>query len=120
MNMRKLVAVALAAYLMASLVSCTDAEPGEIGLNVSNNGQVQSCNILVFNEKGAQIQQEHTDQNGVAFVKKLPPGTYTLKFSGHDNVMYPAVRTVEVEAGGSAYLKVDLNQATDPAAAPAT
>jgi hypothetical protein len=118
MKLRTFLSIVLATYLLANLVSCFDPEPGEVGMRITLNGSAVSCNVLVFNPKGKQIQQEHADQYGVVYVKKLPPGEYTFKFSGHSNEMYPAVRTAKVTSGGSAFMEVDLNQATDPNAPP--
>jgi hypothetical protein len=104
---------AFAVLALGALGGCFDAEPAEIGMHTTVSGQARSCIIQVWNDKGRQIQQEHSDENGVAYIKGLPPGTYTLKFQGSGDQMYPAVRTLTVEAGGNAYLAVDLNQAED-------
>jgi hypothetical protein len=110
----------LALALALAVAGCEDPAPGEIGLNLTVNGQATAANVLVFNDKGKQIQMEHSDQYGVCYIHKLLPGTYTLKFSAVGDTMYPAVRTVKVVSDGSEFLKVDLNQAEDTGAPPAS
>ena len=112
---RIVILTSLALMGLALIGGCFDPAPAEIGLKTTVQSQARACNVLVFNSKGRQIQSERADEHGVAYVKGLSPDTYTLKFQGSDNKMYAAVRTVKVEAGGNAYLNVDLEAATDKA-----
>src|SRR5258708_1590959 len=106
-------ALPMALAALTLLGGCFDPSPGEIGLQTTVKGVPRACNVQVFNSKGKQIQQEHADQYGVAFVQKLVPDTYTLKFQGPDGKMYAAVRTLKVQAGSSPHLDVDLDVASD-------
>ena len=75
------------------------------------NGQRRVCGVQVFNSKGIQIQEKHTDFQGLVFVKQLAPGTYTLKFIDNEGNYYPAEKTVNVREGDSVIVDVELTEA---------
>lgn len=113
----RLLPVLLTAAVLCVLAGCFDPEPAEVSMNITYQGSPRPCTIQVFNSTGKQIQEVSSDQFGVAYVKSLMPGQYTFKFKGHDGQYYPAERQAEVAAGGNAFLKVELTEAVDPAAA---
>ena len=98
-----------------AFVSCADPEPAEIGVNCKYNGKGQSCAMVLFNSKGVQIQVENTDYYGIGYFKQVKPGKYTVKFLSGDDTYYPAERAVDVSAGSSEYLDVELSQGPDSA-----
>ena len=96
------------------LAGCFDPPLGEIGMKIIDGDQSHSCLVMVFNDQGRQIQEVPTDELGVLYIQRLVPGVYTFKFKGSDSHVYPAVRTVTIGPGASAYLQVDLNKEKDP------
>jgi hypothetical protein len=100
--------VILVATLM--LASCFDPEPAEIGVNCKLNGEPKVCAMVLLNSKGVQIQLEQTDFGGIGYFKQVKPGTYTVKFQDKSGTFYPAEYTIEVNAGASEFLDVELSQ----------
>jgi hypothetical protein len=90
------------------LTSCMDPEPAEISVIVKQGGQTQNCIVQLFNDAGKQLQEEAT-ANGFVYLKNLVPGTYIIKFKDRNNNMYPAVRKVNLGAGDSTPVEVDLD-----------
>ncbi|MCH7471966.1 hypothetical protein IIA79_03335 [bacterium] len=113
--MNRIVPVVLLAILATFLAGCFDPEPGEISVRAKKNGKEQGCVILVFNSKGVQVKEEYTDMMGIAFVKDLPPGTYTLKFTDNQRRPYPAERTVKVRQNSTEVLDIELTEAPETA-----
>jgi hypothetical protein len=103
--------VTLLLCAMLALASCIDPEPGEISIKATKDGRSQSCSIMILNDKGVQIDEANTDEFGVGYLKDLKPGTYTLKFKDGSGNMYPAEKTVELHAGDSTPVQVELNEA---------
>jgi hypothetical protein len=112
--MRSLIRNLLVTAVAVALTGCFDPPTGEIGLKLTDSGDVCSCLVMVFNDQGRQIQEVPADQLGVAYIEKLIAGTYTLKFKGSSDSLYPAVRTVTIGPDESAYLEVDVSQPKDP------
>jgi hypothetical protein len=108
------VRLALALLWLLPVVGCFDPANGEIGMKITRGEDICNCLVMVFNEKGLQIQEVPTDQLGVVYVKKLVPGVYTFKFKGAEGSMFSAVRTVRIGEGASCYLAVNVDQAKDP------
>jgi hypothetical protein len=96
--------------IVLSVASCFDPEPAEIGVNCKKNGRGQGCAIVLLNDKGVQIQAETTDFNGVGYIRGLPPGSYTVKFLDKQGGFYPAVYEIDLSAGESEFLDVELTQ----------
>jgi hypothetical protein len=71
--------------------------------------------VNVFNSSHKQVQQVNTDQQGLVYVKQLPPGTYYLEFTTIMGDPYPAKATVELRAGDSQPVQVELTQAAPDA-----
>jgi len=109
--MRKVAICAAMVWLVVLASGCFDPEPGEISVRAVKNGRQQVCAVQVFNAKGNQIQERHTDFNGLVYVKQLTPGEYTLKFVDNRGNYYPAVKTVNVREGDSVILDVELTEA---------
>ena len=98
--------------ILLGLTGCSDPAPGEISVIARKNGQTQSCAILLYNESGIQLNLVPTDINGLVYIKKLAPGTYTLKFQDvSSKTMYPAVKTVTVTSNDTNVCRVELNEA---------
>lgn len=114
----RILSIATIFIVLMLMVSCFDAEPGEIGANCKMNGKSKGCTMVLLNSKGAQIAQEHTDYYGIGYFKGVKPGSYTVKFIDKDGNFYPAEYPVDVSAGDSQYLDVELGQA--PAATGST
>jgi hypothetical protein len=97
--------------LIALLAGCSyyDPMPGTIHLRTTLDGKPHSCMAQVWNADGKQIRNLGVNDTPVDI--ELPPGTYTLKFEGFDNAMYPAVVEVKLFSAGHVNLAVDLNQA---------
>jgi hypothetical protein len=103
--------------LLFALKGCElfDQPKGEIGFQIYDSGKLsQGCLVNVYNDKGVQLQRVSVNQVGVCYVKRLNAGTYTFKFTGAGDKVFPAVRTVTIHPGSSAYLKVNLSQEHDP------
>jgi hypothetical protein len=98
-------------FALFVLASCVEPEPAEIGVNCKLNGKPKGCALVLLNAKGAQIQMEPTDYYGIGYFKQVKPGTYTVKFQDNDGNFFPAEYTIEVSAGASEYLDVELSQA---------
>ena len=110
--MRGLMIVMVAVLVTLGMTGCFDPQPGEISLISVKSGKPVVCGVQVFNAAGKQIQQESSDFNGVVYITKLKPGTYTLKFVDSKKNMYPAVKTCKVRAGDSVVLgEVDVTEA---------
>ena len=92
--------------------SCVEAEPAEISVRCTLNGRPQGAHVQLFNAKGVQITEATCDYGGVAFVKSLEPGTYTLKFVDSQRNPYPAVITVTVASNDSQMREVELSDPT--------
>lgn len=116
--MRTLKWTLLLVGVMIMLASCMDPEPGEISVRATENGEKQGCTVMVFSAAGKQTMELPTDNQGLLFIKQLPPGTYTLKFKSNSSEMYPAEKAVRVVSGGSEIVDVELTEV--PAAPPAT
>ncbi len=98
--------------ILLGLTGCSDPAPGEISVISKKNGQQRSCAVLLYNEKGIQLNLVPTDMNGLVYIKKLAPGTYTLKFQDvASKTMYPAVKTATVTSGDTFVCRVELNEA---------
>lgn len=97
--------------LLFMLSGCEDPAPGEISVIAMKNGKQQSCAVILMNDKGVQLNLVPTDMKGLVYIKKLQPGTYTLKFQDHDKNLYPAVKTVLVRSGDTNVCRVNLNEA---------
>ena len=109
--MRTLKWTLLLAGVLIALASCMDAEPGEISVRALLNGEKQGCTVLVFNSGGKQTMELPTDNQGLVYIKQLPPGTYTLKFKSNSNEMFPAEKAVRLTAGSSEIVDVELSEA---------
>ncbi len=107
----------LTAVLLWSGCSYYDPIPATIDLHTTLSGQPHGCQALVFNAQGNQIQSLGIN-DGHVVVEKLAAGTYTLKFQGFDNQMYPAVRTVKLFEAGEVKLNVELSEKDPPPAQP--
>ncbi len=107
--MRKLALIGL--FLLALVfASCEDEGSAEIIVNCTDRGSSANVWVEVYSSKGIQVQQVST-QRGIGYVKNLAQGTYTLKFKGHDDKYYSAIKVVKIEDGDSKPVKVEL---TDP------
>jgi hypothetical protein len=102
--------ISLAAACVLLLQSCIDAEPGEISVIATLDGQPKTCIVKVFNSNHKQIQEANTDNIGLVYIKQLAPGTYYLEFASTLGEPYPAKAEVEVRAGDSVQAKVELNE----------
>jgi hypothetical protein len=103
--------------LLLALAGCElwDPPKGEIGLRITKDGkQYGGCLVNVYNAEGRQIRREAVSQMGVCYVRHLNPGVITLKFVGIGDEPFPAVRTVTINPGSSAFLAVELSQEKDP------
>ncbi len=116
--MRTLKWTLLLVGVLIMLASCMDQEPGEISIRAVQNGEKQGCTVMIFTESGKQIDEKPTDNQGLVFVKNLPPAVYKLKFKSNNGEMFPAEKSVRVISGGSEIVDVELTEA--PPAAPAT
>ena len=109
--MRKLLALIGMLILAVTLSGCFDPEPGEISVIAKKNGKTQSCSVFVYNSKDVQINQVPTDLKGLVYIKDVVPGRYKLKFyDGVNDSMYPAVVEVDVDAGESEIVRVELTE----------
>jgi hypothetical protein len=121
--MTRIVTIAVALFLLACTVtSCMDAEPGEITVRPTQAGQPFDCKVMIFNEKGVQIQEDSTSGGFTRFAS-LKPGTYYLKLK--DNAATPtvfkAIRQFHIRTGDAQVLDVDVDDASqNPTDAPAS
>ncbi|MCB1216539.1 hypothetical protein KDL44_04065 [bacterium] len=108
--MRKIALIGL--FLLAILfVSCEDEGSAEISVITKERGNTKNgVWVEVYNAKGVQVQQVATER-GIAYVKDLPSGTFTLKFKGHDDNYFPCIKVVTVRDGDARPVEVEL---TDP------
>ncbi|MEZ5338621.1 MAG: T9SS type A sorting domain-containing protein [bacterium] len=112
--MRKIALIGL--FLLAILfVSCDDEGNAEISVVTKAGNQTANAWVEVYNSKGVQIQQVATER-GIAYVKDLPSGTYTLKFKGHDGNYFPCIKVVTVQDGDARPVNVDVNDPPDEGA----
>jgi hypothetical protein len=107
--MISIAALFCAIALLAS--SCIDPEPGEISIRATKEGRQQGCVVQLYNSKGKQIREEFTDQKGLLYLKDLPPSNYTVKFLDNEGNPYPAEKQVNVTAGDSQIIDVELTEA---------
>ena len=114
--MRLIMPLAILGMLVWLISSCVDPEPAEISIRSTLNGRPMGANVQVWNSKGVQLTEASGDNNGVAYVKGLPPGTYTLKFVDHQGNPYAAQITVTVESNDSQMRLVELSDPTGGAA----
>jgi hypothetical protein len=108
--------LAITALLLALLIACTscmDEEPAEVSVQTSQAGQPVNVNVMIFNEKGVQIQEAGTER-GFVIVKSLKPGTYFLKFKAksESGELYPATRKISLSGGDSHVEQVDVDDAS--------
>lgn len=106
----------LCALLLACSCELFDPPPAEVGLRITRSGKSASCLVQVFNAEGRQMQEISPNELGVVYAKRLVAGTYTFRFVDHDGKPYPAVRTVTLVSGATAFLPVELTQEKDPEA----
>ena len=106
--MIRILAAGILVLGLLSLTSCMDPEPAEISVIATMDGQPQNARVQVFNSSGKQIQEVYLDR-GIQYIKQLLPGKYTLKFLDNQGNFYPAIREVNIDAGDSVPVEVDLN-----------
>ncbi len=100
MNMKKLMALALAVLMLASLLTACggdENQPGETTLSATADYSVKLVNalgkpytsgiIVKFMKDGQQVAMVKADENGVA-TKNLDRGEYTLEVMSTDGVQY--------------------------------
>jgi hypothetical protein len=103
---------AAACWLLLACCGCYDPVPGTIHLHTTVDGQPHGCLVQVFNAQGRQVQQDGVN-DGHVDIENLAPGTYTLKFQGFEQQLYPAQRTVKLFEAGEVDLTVELTSAAD-------
>lgn len=117
--MARLLATATTAILITALLAgCELFDPpmGEVGMHITRNGKDYTCTVQAFNELGRQTQELHSNALGVVYVKRLVAGKWTFKFKDVNGTYLPAVRTITLAAGATAYLPVEVSIASDPEA----
>lgn len=105
---------ALCVLLGAASCELFDPPMCEVGMHITDKGKNAAVLVQVFNELGRQTQEVASNELGVVYVKRLVAGTWTFKFIGHEGRVYPAVRTISLQAGATAYLPVELTREKDP------
>lgn len=120
--MTRIVAIAIAMFAAMTLcTSCLDQEPGEITVRSTQGGQPLDTLVMLYNGKGVQIQEHHTER-GFVIIKAVKPGTYYVKLKDYSTppTIYKAIRKVDVSGGDSAVVDMDVDDATqNPTDAPA-
>jgi hypothetical protein len=104
----------VALVLFALIAASCEVQPAELNFRCTLNGQPKGCQVMVFNETGAQIQEVPSEISGIGYIKDLKPGKYTLKFKDVKGTMYPAVTEVTLIPGDLQTIDVELS--TAPAA----
>jgi hypothetical protein len=120
--MTRIVATAVAFFLLACCcTSCMDQEPGEVTVRTSQAGQPFNCTVMIYNDKGVQIQEDSTS-SGFTRIGGLKPGDYYLKLKDFNTPpsIYKAIRKFSIKTGDAKVLDVDVDDATsNPTDAPA-
>lgn len=121
--MIRIVAIAVALFILAACcTSCMDSEPGEVTVRTSQAGQPLECVVMIYNDKGVQIQEDSTSSGFTRF-GSLKPGTYYLKLKDHSQPtpnIYKAIRKFNIRTGDAKVIDVDVDDAgSNPADAPA-
>jgi hypothetical protein len=109
----------VAFVLFAFIAASCEVQPAELNFRCSLNGQPKGCQVMVFNDSGAQVQEIASEISGIGYIKDLKPGKYTLKFKDVRGTQYPAVREITLAPGDLQTIDVELSQETE-GAAPAT
>jgi hypothetical protein len=121
--MTRIVATAVALFVLAAIsASCMDAEPGEVTVRPKQAGNQIDCYVMVYNEKGVQIQEDNT-QTGFTRISNLKPGHYYIKLKdyGTPPTVYKAIRKIHIKTGDAQILDVDVDDISqNPPDAPAS
>jgi len=111
--MKKIALIGL--FLLAMLfASCEEEGNAEVNAITKLNGKTQNATVEVYNSKGVQIEQVSTEK-GIAYIKNLPSGTFTLKFKDHEGTYFSAVKIVTVVDNDSKPIQVELSDPPDTA-----
>ena len=101
-------------FLLAMLfASCEEEGNTECNVITTLNGKMKNATVEVYNTKGVQIHQVSTER-GIAYIKDLPSGTFTLKFKDADSNYFSAVKIVTLHDGDSLPVNVELSDPPDP------
>lgn len=110
--MTRILAYSLVLFALL-LTSCMDPEPSEVSVIATMGGQPKQTGVQVYTMDGRQLQEVFT-QGAAAqvYIRSLAPGNYRLRFIDHNHTSYPAVRDINVGAGDSVIVEVDLSDAS--------
>jgi hypothetical protein len=102
----------LVVLVALALAACAyyDPTPGTIHLLTTYGGQPRGCRAQVWTAEGKQIQDVGIEGDGRSVDIRVAPGTYTLKFLGHDGNLYPATVEVQLYEAGEVSLTIDLSR----------
>ncbi len=99
--------LAFAAFAALYLSSCSEPTPGEVGGQITRNGQPFGGTVNVLNANGDIVSAEQSIA-GVYFVRNIPPGIYTVQVVDAQGNVLATEENVEVEADGSTNLNFDF------------